>query len=263
MLLVDGHNSHYTRGFLEYAKANKIHILCYPSHVTHIYQGLDVVIFGPLKTYWTEERDKYERTTGQKVSKSNFLKIYGAAHVCAFTETNVRATFRKTGLIPFNPAVVTKEMMAPSIEMSCEGVLPLVPPMPIHFINNMFRELSWPHPNNESTNQPPIVDAQHELVCIAASAALHDLPKTSVGFLYSGQPIQSTSQLPPLPTALISLRKPHNTDLLVIVPTTDLERTLQRSMMQTSGTCFERTLWQACRAQPSSRKNTVKLFAVS
>ena len=53
LLLVDGHNSHYTLGFLEYARANKIHVLCYPSHATHVDQGLDVVIFGPLKTYWT------------------------------------------------------------------------------------------------------------------------------------------------------------------------------------------------------------------
>ncbi|KAF8218535.1 hypothetical protein L208DRAFT_1350477 [Tricholoma matsutake] len=49
LFLVDGHNSHYTCAFLEYACKNQIVVLCYPSHSTHIYQGLDVVIFSILK----------------------------------------------------------------------------------------------------------------------------------------------------------------------------------------------------------------------
>jgi hypothetical protein len=48
-MLVDGHNSHYTQAFLEYARIHGIEVVCYPSHSTHIFQGLDAVIFGPLK----------------------------------------------------------------------------------------------------------------------------------------------------------------------------------------------------------------------
>lgn len=40
LLLVDGHNLHYTWGFLAYAQNNNIIVLCYPSHSTHIYQHL-------------------------------------------------------------------------------------------------------------------------------------------------------------------------------------------------------------------------------
>ena len=54
LLIVDGHNSHYMRGFLEYAREHKIHVLCYPSHLTHLYQGLDVVIFSVLKRCWSD-----------------------------------------------------------------------------------------------------------------------------------------------------------------------------------------------------------------
>jgi hypothetical protein len=229
LLLVDGHNSHYTLGFLEYARENKIHVLCYPSHATHVYQGLDVVIFGPLKTYWTEERDNYERRTGQKVSKTNFLKIYAPAHIRAFTDSNIRAAFRKTGLVPFDPTVITTEMMAPSIETSCEGSLPLVPSTPIRYINNVFRQLSQPQPTEEDETHQ-LTDTPRHLVHIAASAALHDLRDTSVGFLFTGEPIQAMSQLPPIPTALISPRKPHNVDLLREQPTTDLERRLQQAL---------------------------------
>ncbi|KAI5887752.1 CENP-B protein [Schizophyllum commune H4-8] len=49
LLLLDGHNSHYTQGFLEYARSHNIRAICYPAHTTHILQGLDVVVFGPLK----------------------------------------------------------------------------------------------------------------------------------------------------------------------------------------------------------------------
>ncbi|KAF8158591.1 hypothetical protein B0H34DRAFT_709438 [Crassisporium funariophilum] len=36
-LVVDGHNLHYTQGFLEHARANRIRVLCYPLHSTHVY----------------------------------------------------------------------------------------------------------------------------------------------------------------------------------------------------------------------------------
>ena len=94
LLVVDGHNSHYT-GFLEYAHTNKIHILCYPSHSMHIYQGLHVVMFPVLKHYWSDEWDKFERKTKTKVSKENFLYVYAAAHIHMFTPENIKAFFQK------------------------------------------------------------------------------------------------------------------------------------------------------------------------
>ncbi|KAF5377981.1 hypothetical protein D9615_006719 [Tricholomella constricta] len=142
LLVVDGHNSHYTRGFLEHARTNKIRVLCYPSHSTHVYQGLDVVIFGVLKRYWSEERDKFERDTKTKVSKENFLRVYAAAHVRAFTPENIKAAFRKTGLVPFNPSAVTPEMMAPSRETSSQGVMPLADQQtsPVRAVSQLLRE---------------------------------------------------------------------------------------------------------------------------
>lgn len=58
VLLVDGHNSHYTWAFLEYAQEHNIHVLCYPAHSTHVYQGLNVAVFSVLKRFWSEERDR-------------------------------------------------------------------------------------------------------------------------------------------------------------------------------------------------------------
>jgi len=97
-------------------------------------------------------------------------------------------------MISFDPTVVTKAMMAPSIEKSCQSSLPLVSSTPIRYINKVFCELSRPQVKkieNEAVFVPEN-DSPIRLIHIAATAALHDLPDTDVGFFYSGQPVQST-----------------------------------------------------------------------
>ncbi|RPD80572.1 DDE-domain-containing protein, partial [Lentinus tigrinus ALCF2SS1-7] len=133
LLLVDGHVSHYTFDFLDYARQNHIHILCYPSHSTHVYQGLDVVIFSVLKREWTTARGTFERQ-GRKVDKSNFLSVYAEAHMKSLTPENIRKAFKKTGVVPFNPDVVTSAMMAPSVETSTRAPLPLPQASPVRAV---------------------------------------------------------------------------------------------------------------------------------
>jgi hypothetical protein len=61
LLIVDGHNSHFLMEFLGYGQANEIIVICYPSHTTHILQGLNVVTFATLKKCWTLARDEWEQ----------------------------------------------------------------------------------------------------------------------------------------------------------------------------------------------------------
>ena len=131
LLLIDGHNSHYTCRFLEYACMHKILVLCYPAHTMHVLQGLDVVVFATVKQCLGKEHDAWEQQTGEKISKTNFLGIYGRAHLHALMPENIKASFHKTGVWPFDPSVVTNEMMALSKETSCEGRLLVVPATPV------------------------------------------------------------------------------------------------------------------------------------
>ena len=39
LLIVDGHSSHFTQEFLEYAKDHDLHVLCLPPHTTHTLQS--------------------------------------------------------------------------------------------------------------------------------------------------------------------------------------------------------------------------------
>jgi hypothetical protein len=126
LLLVDGHNSHYTEAFLSYAHQQNIHVLCYPAHMTHIYQGLDVAVFSTLKHCWSEERDKFEHTTGQKITKNNFIQVYQKAHIRAVTPATIKAAFKRTGVWSLNHQVITHNMMAPSLITSNQGHLPFI-----------------------------------------------------------------------------------------------------------------------------------------
>lgn len=137
-------NSHYTWAFLEYAWEHNIHMLCYPAHSTHVYQGLNVAVFSVLKRFWSEERDRWEREHGEKISKENFLAVYGAAHIWALTPEIISATFQKTGVWPYDPSVVTAAIMAPSLETLSEVTLPLIPPTPVCIVMKLIRDASWP-----------------------------------------------------------------------------------------------------------------------
>lgn len=52
LLILDGHNSHCTFRFCDFAEKHRIIILCLPSHTTHALQPCDVGVFGPLAAKW-------------------------------------------------------------------------------------------------------------------------------------------------------------------------------------------------------------------
>jgi hypothetical protein len=242
LLLVDGHNSHYTRAFLEHARKNNIHVLCYPAHGTHVYQGLDVAVFSILKRFWSEERDKREREMGEKVNKENFLAIYGAAHIRALTPEIISTAFRKTGVWPYDPGVITPAMMAPSLETSCEATLPIVPPTPVQLLTNLIRKVSEPAEVVESASAPnaaqhmPNSDAGPNMTHSPVKAALDNLKSTTAGFVISSSPIRSRSHLPIAPMARITPKRRPGTrypELLNVEPETDREGLLQRALHRT------------------------------
>ncbi|KIK79733.1 hypothetical protein PAXRUDRAFT_44437, partial [Paxillus rubicundulus Ve08.2h10] len=140
LLIVDSHNSHYTKEFLDYAWQHDIHILCYPAHSTHVYQGLDVVIFSPLKHCWTEEHVHFESSTRLCITKSNFITVYGRAHQKVLTPELICTAFKKTRVWPFNPNVVMEEMMALSLETSSQGHIPLPQPSNVHTIASLMHQ---------------------------------------------------------------------------------------------------------------------------
>jgi hypothetical protein len=110
LLILDGHGSHCTLDFLEWCHKRRILVAIYPPHSTHRLQPLDVSLFRPLATYYSQALDAHTRQSLglSSISKRDFFTIFYPAFDKAFTEENVRSGWRKTGIEPWNPAEVLK-----------------------------------------------------------------------------------------------------------------------------------------------------------
>ena len=104
-----------------------------------------------MKRKWSEARDEFEDNTGLAIDKTNFLAIYAEAHIKTLMKENILAAFRKTGVVPFNPNVITDEMMAPSLTSSIQATLPLPLEGPTLIITDMIHGLIARQVNADDT----------------------------------------------------------------------------------------------------------------
>ena len=141
LLIVDGHSSHESLNTITYCQEHKIILFVLPSHCTHALQPLDVVLFSPLKQSWAAAVTEHE-FNGKSVTKDNFIKVYSSAHLHAFTEANILAAFRKTGIYPFNPLVITKVQMAPSTmdSINAADAMPIQLTTPVKKVMQLFHD---------------------------------------------------------------------------------------------------------------------------
>ena len=106
LLILDGHGSHHTIEFIKYCEKHEIVPFGLPPHLTHILQPLDVVVFQPLKHYYSKELDIMVRDGLTNISKIEFLQCIQQARRQAFKKATISSAFKKTGIWPFNPQVV-------------------------------------------------------------------------------------------------------------------------------------------------------------
>jgi hypothetical protein len=71
LLVLDGFASHVSYDFVQYAKSRDIDLLCLPAHSSADLQPLDVAVFGPVATRWSQEVETYSRAY-ESISKYDF-----------------------------------------------------------------------------------------------------------------------------------------------------------------------------------------------
>ncbi|THV04536.1 DDE-domain-containing protein, partial [Dendrothele bispora CBS 962.96] len=101
LLILDGHNSHCTFWFCNFAEQHHIMIICLPPHTTHALQPCDVGVFSPLSTKWKS----LVTSLGHRmieVTKINLLHHYTIARSSALKPSTIKSAFRKTGIYPLN-----------------------------------------------------------------------------------------------------------------------------------------------------------------
>lgn len=115
LLVLDGHGSHISIDVIEHAKSNDIHLLCLPSHTSHILQPLDVGVFKSLKSFFSKACRQYmAQNPGRVITEDVLASIVGIAITQSHTPLNILAGFKKAGIYPFNPGEVSDRQIAPS-----------------------------------------------------------------------------------------------------------------------------------------------------
>ncbi len=108
LLIVDGHSSHVNMPFIDYADASRIVLAVFPPHSTHRLQPLDIGLFSPLATYYSNAMDRLlsESQGLVRLTKRDFWSMFYEAWRKAFHAANVRSAWEAAGLYPLNPSRV-------------------------------------------------------------------------------------------------------------------------------------------------------------
>jgi hypothetical protein len=118
VLISDGFGTHESLEVLEFAMQNSIILCCLPSHTSHKLQPCDVALFAPLKAAYRDKVDRLERGGVGIIGKQHFTYLYGPARERAFTEKNVLAGWRASGLYVFDPNKVFAGIPKPVAELT-------------------------------------------------------------------------------------------------------------------------------------------------
>ena len=119
LLLMDGHGSHLSRGFFQHGIDKKIFLVCLPPHTSHLLQPLDVGVFAPESHWISQELNKPSLLGATSISPARMLELLAAARPRALTHRNITRAWKKTGMVPFRPAVVLEQL---------PGARPITPP---------------------------------------------------------------------------------------------------------------------------------------
>jgi hypothetical protein len=78
----------------------------------------DVAVFAPLKASYREQVDRLDRGGVNTIGKEHFASLYSPAREKAFTPKNIKACFVASGLFPFNPDRVLRDMPKPPAKLT-------------------------------------------------------------------------------------------------------------------------------------------------
>ena len=116
LLLVNSHNSYVNLQFVEkYNKLRIILIILLP-YSTYRLQPLDVGLFGPLSTKYTNKLNMliFNSLGLINISKRVFWKLFWSAWQQAFTPINIESAWKTTGFFLFHPPAVLDKIIKPA-----------------------------------------------------------------------------------------------------------------------------------------------------
>jgi hypothetical protein len=151
MIVLDGHESHYSAEFERFCKDKNIIPVYMPPHSSHLLQPLDVGLFGPLKRAYGRQVEDLVKAGVNHVSKPEFLVALKAAIPAAMTPENVLGGFRGAGLVPLDPQVVIDKL-----DVKLRTPSPTGPPLQA---NDSWTSQT-PHTTTEATSQTELIKSR-------------------------------------------------------------------------------------------------------
>ena len=118
VLVCDGFQTHETIEVLDFCLKRNIRLCRLPSHTSHKLQPCDIRVFGPLKGAYRDEAEKLYQEGANTVGKKHFTALYSTAREKAFTPHSIRAGWGRSGLYPFNPDRVLRNIRKSSAEIT-------------------------------------------------------------------------------------------------------------------------------------------------
>ena len=100
LLLLDNHSSHDTFEFKEFAVNNNIHLLCFASHATHVFQDLDYGVFNPLGCAYEKRVRTFFNTHnfGDQIQKRQAFSMIEDARKKVLRPPLIKAAFEACGI---------------------------------------------------------------------------------------------------------------------------------------------------------------------
>ena len=98
--------------FIDHCDQNGILLAILPPYSTHRLQLLDVAIFSPLATAYFNQIDAFIQSSHGfgRITKRVFWSLFRNAWASALTLSNIRAGFSTTGIHPFQPSKVLRQL---------------------------------------------------------------------------------------------------------------------------------------------------------
>ena len=112
LLIVDGHSSHVNMKFIEFCDNHGIILAILPPHSTHRLQPLDVGIFSPLSTAYSNQIDRLIQSSQgfSRITKRSFWSIFRTSWKTALSFENIRSAFAATAVYPLGPGKVLNQL---------------------------------------------------------------------------------------------------------------------------------------------------------
>jgi hypothetical protein len=108
---------------LEYYFENNI-ILCYlPSYTSYKLQPCDVGVFALLKAAYRDEVERLYRGGANTIGKEHFTYLYAPVREKAMTPRNTKASWKKAGILLFDPDKVLGNIRKSPVEPDAQNVI--------------------------------------------------------------------------------------------------------------------------------------------